>query len=425
MKQKKKSPKLLPFSFTFFFLALLVIVFVLIRTIHFPERLDFSTDQATASSAVLEMVRNHHPVLIGPRFTLEYNGRYMFFGPLPYYFQTPFMILGNFDPIKSSYLFMMFRSLMVIPIYFGTKKLINKNAAITFSILFTLLPFFVDYTSFLWNPNFQLVLSPILVYLMGVFKEKKSLINFFWLSLVMGCLLEYHFIFIFIIFILGAFYFLIQKLNWRYFFIFILGLILGMGPLILFDLRNNFYETRTLLIFIQHFKEVLPGPGKVSGQDPHYLLPFVFFGALLLIYLIRKYLSPKVNLLIFLSLLALCLFIYLPIPAHGYGMPNNWNYLDELKVHQIIMSQNVINFNIANLIYDPQAAVQKYLLEKDNVEFNNNYLSNDYLFVLSTPKDYLNDPAFELKKLQPAEQVQSWTINNYYNLYLAHRLPKN
>ena len=128
---------------------------------------------------------------------------------------------------------------------------------------------------------------------------------------------------------------------------------------------------------------------------------------------------------LFLVLLIWCLFIYIPVPTHGYGMPNNWNFPDEQKAEEIIIKNKPVNFNVANLIYDPQAAVQKYLLKKDNIEFNDNYLSNDYLFILSTPKDYLSDPAFEIKNLQPAEQIGVWKINDYYNLYLAHRLPKN
>src|SRR5581483_9215919 len=129
------------------------------------------------------MVRNHHPVLIGPRFTLEYNGRFMFFGPASYYFQTPFMLLGNFDPVISSFLFTLFAALMIIPLYIGVNNLAGKRTAELMIIIFSLLPFFINYSNFLWNPNFQFVLLPILVWLMGRLRQNSTRLNFFWLFL--------------------------------------------------------------------------------------------------------------------------------------------------------------------------------------------------------------------------------------------------
>lgn len=400
-----------------------ILVFILVRSIHFPERLDFSTDQATSSAAVLEMVRNHDPVLIGPRFTLEYKARYMFFGPLPYYFQTPFMVMGGFDPIPSSYLFMLFASLMLMPLYFGTKYLINKKAALLFCTGYSLLPFFVNYSGFLWNPNFQFILLPVLVWLMGRFKKFSTNLNFFWVSLVLGMLLEFHFIFIFIILGFVIFYFCVIKVGWKKLILFILGLVLGMSPLILFDLRNDFYETKTVLIFIRHWREVLPSPGSVSSGDPHYFLPFAFFAVLLIIYFLRRYISYTLVIGCFGILVVWCLVLYLPTPTHGYGMVADWSYLDEEKAHQIIKAKNVKNFNVVNLGYDTIAEVQKYLLKEDNIVINYyDYWYNDYLYIISDRQEFLNDPAYEVKNINPGQVIQKWDINDRYKLYLVEKI---
>jgi hypothetical protein len=409
-------------------LVLLTILYIAIRTVHFNLHLDFSTDQATSSSQVLDIVRKREPILIGPRFTLEYNGRYTFFGPAPYYFQMIFLLLGDFEPIMSSYYFMLFSALMIFPLFLGMKLLINQKAAFFMVIFYSLLPFFLNYSRFLWNPNSQFVLLPLLVLLMGIFHKKKNVLAFFILSLSLGIILEFHYIFSLIILGLLIYYFFILKLGIKYFLVFIAGIILGMSPLIVFDLRNHFYISQTIYLFIQHWQEVILPTVVSSGAghgDPHYRVSFVFFGLVILSYFLRKIINLSFLVCLFLVLLFWSSYLYFPKPNQAYGMSKNWNYLYELKAHEIIKKENPLNYNVANLIYDPQAEVQKYLNKKDNIKMNDeSYLSNDYLFVLSSKRDVLIDPAFEIKNLLPAKIIKTWSINKDYNLYLARRTPK-
>lgn len=105
-------------------------------------------------------------------------------------------------------------------------------------------------------------------------------------------------------------------------------------------------------------------------------------------------------------------------------MAREWNFVYEKKVNEIIMAQNLKNYNIANLVYDTPSAVQKYLLRIHNAVdgLSQDYWSNRYLFILSSARyDFMRDPAYEVHTFTPSDRIRTWRINNRYSLYLLRR----
>lgn len=189
----------------------LILTAVFVRSIHFPYHLNFSTDQASHAARSLEIFRNKEFTLIGPSISFNFIGRELFTGSIFYYFQLIFLLLGNFDPFVSSYFYMLFSALMIIPLYFGVKMLSGKNSAIFLSILYSLLPFYIDFSRFLWNPNFQFSLTPILILFIGLFAKYKKSIYLFLAGLTSGILLLFHYQYFVII--LGLIvYYLVRRL---------------------------------------------------------------------------------------------------------------------------------------------------------------------------------------------------------------------
>lgn len=406
-------------------LICLIIIFIIIRSFHFSERLNFSTDQGLFSAKALEIYQERKPTLIGPKFTFEYQGKHMFQGPLVYYFFLLFLLPANFDPIRASYLFVVFCSLMTIPLFVGLKTLFNKKAAYIGVVLFAFLPFFINFTQFLWNPTLQLSLLPVVIFLWAKFKQNRIARNFFVLSVGLGLILQFHYSLLMIIFGFLVYFFLVLKLGFKYFLLFLLGILLGMFPLIIFELRNNFYNLKTLYLVLTHFNEAanLASPNRFSF--PHYYSSLAFFIVVIFSKYLSKLLSYKKILFMTSLLILIDLMIYLPRPSHAYGMSKNWNYLDELMVHEIIVKENPENFRVVNFVYDTHAEVQVFLLKKDSYKMDfYSYNTNDYLFVITEDANFLNDPAFEIKSFLPAQLLKSWKINNQYNLYLAHRIPQ-
>ncbi len=198
-------------------LALLILVGVLIRSLHFQEYLNFSSDQATSSMKSLEIWKNKEITLVGiPITSYQYQGRQLFIGSTTYYFQLIFLLVGKFDPLISSYIFSIFSCLMMLPLFIGTKMLIDKRSGYILTILYALLPLYKNYTSFLWNPNFQFSLSPLLVLSMGLYQKYQSKKFIILTGLLMGLLLTFHYQFIVVV--IGVIIYYIYKREKKSFF---------------------------------------------------------------------------------------------------------------------------------------------------------------------------------------------------------------
>src|SRR6267154_2545671 len=103
-------------------LFLFILIFIFVRSVYFTEHLNFSDDQGIQATEILQDFREHKIPLIGNRASSpNYQGHFIYQGPAYYYMYFPFLFLTNFEPISSSYLFMLFCAFMVIPLYFGMK----------------------------------------------------------------------------------------------------------------------------------------------------------------------------------------------------------------------------------------------------------------------------------------------------------------
>ncbi len=404
-------------SYEIFLLITIALIFIIIRSIHFPLYVNFAQDQAVFSIEALKIARDKSLSLIGPAISLNVEGRQIFQGPAIYYFQLLFLKLGTYNPLVASYLFMIFSALMIFPLYYGVKLLVNKKVAFIIITLYTLLPYYINYTRFLWNPNFQLSLLPLLILLMGIFKKTRRKLIFLLISISAGFLLQFHYQFIVIIIGLLIYYFVRLRVKYYYLAIFVIGLLIGFFPLILFEIRHNFYNLQTIVFYIYHSKSSSP----INLKEGHYFLSISLFSFIVLFSLI-----PKLNrffLILFTALFFYSLMMYLPKPAQSFRTIKNWSYPDEEKVYQIIKMEKLSNFNIVNLSYDSKAMVQKYFLQRDNYHIDfDNYHDNKFLFVVNSDDTFMNNPAYEVNTFIPSIVIQKWQINPFHNLYLLERI---
>ena len=241
------------------YIFLIILLGLIIRSLNFSYFLNFSTDQALFATKSLEIWKNKEITLVGPPISYSYFGRNLFQGSITYYFQLLFLLPAKFDPIISSYLFMIFSVFMGIPLYYGVKILISKKSALLILILYNFLPFYIDYSRFLWNPNFQFSLTPLLILFMGFFKKENKSFLLFTVGFLAGLLSLFHYQYLIIIFGLGIYYFFIKKNSLRNLFMFLVGIIGGFLPMIVFELKNNFYNLQTLFFYLNNInKKILP-----------------------------------------------------------------------------------------------------------------------------------------------------------------------
>lgn len=410
-------------------LVLLIAAFILLRSVYFTDHLNFSADQAEQSMDVLQYYRDHKIPLIGnPINSTVYEGHYMYQGPGYYYLLFPFLLVTDFEPISSSYLFMLFCAVMIVPLYFGMKFLVNTRAAILMALIYTMAPYYLNYTRFHWNPNYQLALLPLVILLMGLYKKKKSKKIFLLLAILLGFLFQFHYQFIVVILGIAVYYFIIRKESPKLLFHFFGGLLIGVAPLLIFEMRHDFYNIQTLYLLLTNYDKVTKAGGITT---PHYYLSLSFMALVCLLGLLQNKLPKKRQFVLLSVALGVTLFMWSAItnfqkPTTAFwSYAPNWQYEDEYKVYEIIKDSKLENYNVANLTYyNTKASVVKYLLKRDNVNINyDDYYGNKYLFVIKDSNtDLFDTMSYEVAFFKPSKLLQKWELNERYNLYLLERL---
>lgn len=410
---------------TVLFLSIFVVLFIFIRSINYVYHLNWSGDQASFAIEALKIYRTKTLTLIGPQISANLQGRFVFQGPAIYYMLLFFMLLGRFDPVATSYLFMLFCATMIVPLFIGVRKLINEKAAWLMVIIYSFVPYYVNYTRFIWNSTFLLSLLPILILFMGMYKETKKTVYFFLMAIWLGLLFQFHYQFFLVVGGIFLYYFLFKKEKWQNIIFFILGIAIGFSPLILFELKHGFYNLKTMILFAQNWSKV-DRPGGLTM--PHYYISISFMAILAIIGLLAKKIKkiPYKYFSLFALLIAIYSFyLYLPIPPHAFWAPATpWNYLAEKKAYDIIRSTNLKNnFNVANLAYyDTPAVVIKYFMKRDHYRIDyEDYYHNSYLFVITQGDKYLTNPAYEIGTFNPKNILKKWKINERFDMLLLKR----
>lgn len=412
----------------YLFVIVFIILFATIRDLHFADHLNFSTEQAEFSLKALDLWESKNIELIGPPISFRLDGRYVFQGSITYYAMIPFLLAGGKDPVTSSYLLMLFAAVGIVPLFLGTKKLIDQNAAIIMSALYALAPMYIDYTRFFWNPNFQLILTPWLIFALSLFvgaKKHRALLSGL-CGVLSGVFLLFHYQYVLVIIGLLTFIaFVSKKQKGVLVSAYLAGTVIGFSPMLIFEIRNEFYNFQTILLFLQHLGSVLPKNS--STLTAHYFLAPSLFLVILALYFSKDRLDTRIMTIGIVTLALFSFWTYGQKPAQGFGMAENWNITDEEVAFEIIANERVTsdieNYNVANLIYNTTSQVQRYFHRINNLSLDTDYYKNEYLYVLTQKDrtDYLEDAAYEVNTFQPSTLIDTWEINETYAMHLLQR----
>lgn len=405
-------------------LILLIILSIFFHLFNFTDRLNFSTDQAKFALKSLEIWDSGKISLIGPSTSFNLEGREIFQGGVIYYMFLIFLFLGNLDPVNSSLIFAVFSVITGTALYFGLSMIFGKQKSLLITALYLLLPIFINYTNFLWNPNFQLSMLPIFFLILGFCKKTKNLFLILLAGFWLGFLTMFHYQMAigWLLLILWLKFYL--KIPVSQILLFILGGSIGFSPILLFEIRNNFYNFNTILFFLQNFSK-LSGSGSFSLSATHY---YISLSLIILVIAVSslKHVSTKLLAALITLLVLYDAISFIPNPTQGFGMAKNWKYENEKMVSEIVKSQNLDNYNFTNLEYDSLYYVQKYLnCVNGNKDKITDYWDNQNLFaVINKEEKPEDDPAYEVQVVKPFEVINSWDINPSYKLYQLKKASK-
>jgi len=239
------------------FIVLATIIFFWLRLPQvLTNQIPFVFDMGRDHIWVRNMVELKRPTLIGPWGSLAG----IYFGPAWYYLLAIPYILTSGDP-RGSVIWVMLINLVVL--LFGAKfikKEISKKAAILFAFLFALSPQNINITTSPFHANIlPLTMMAMLWSMYQFLKGKKHLL---WIG-ALATSLNFHFepatgVFTTLTLIL----FLIwqrKKINLKALSLSGFSFFLPFIPQLIFELRHNFIQSRSLLLYFQGQNESLKG----------------------------------------------------------------------------------------------------------------------------------------------------------------------
>lgn len=202
----------------------------------------FMNDTARDTLRALRIWQGKELTLIGASASFsEKTAREIFFGSAYLYTAIAGMLVSGFSPlgavIPNTLLFT-----LSIPVFYFLARRFSKDKffILLATALYALSPVTVTHARFFWNPNLLIPISVFFWYLTTSSKESKHYVLKLLLSgILAGVMFNFHYFAAIPIFLFGLYLLISRKFDELIYQGF--GFFLGSLPLIIFELRNNFY----------------------------------------------------------------------------------------------------------------------------------------------------------------------------------------
>jgi hypothetical protein len=234
---------------------ILLISFCYLRFYNLDKRIIFDWDQEHYAYEIKNIIQNHKFTLIGPRAN---NDKGFFLGPYFTYLMLPFYLMTNLHPAGSIIFVILYNLVFFFFSFFFINKIFGFKQAFLFLFLWNINDLLIGYDTIPWWP----ILIPLGViitwYWLDRIERKNVFKDWFILGISLGFFLNMHFQFIFMVYYslvyLAIFVISKKKFIWRNLAGLFTGFVLTFLPLVLFDLRHNFLNSKLFFnFFVQSF----------------------------------------------------------------------------------------------------------------------------------------------------------------------------
>ena len=405
---KKIFEKIISKENVIFFVILALAI--LVRFYNFSNRVTFGPEQAISLITSGEMIKGKFSLLGQENVQrITSDGHKIFSGSLFTYSLIPPQIIFKFEilPITAWFTFLNITTGLVL--FFLVKKIHSKKTAVFALILFLFNYLMIYHSLFIWILNYLPLVGILTYYFLYEFKSRQSYKYAVILGLLtgIGFSLEYlYLIFAAITFILICKY-AVKRLKTG--IIFIISALIPNLPLLLFDIRHDFYHFRTLAGYTM---DVFRGKA-FSGFAYYDLLPIVplvfIVLAVFLEKLYRRHKALTVGLLIgYLVLNFESGWVSLNKPT---GMPADLTVPNIMKAAAAIANDGPKNYNVAVINdFDTRGHVLRYPLEfiyNSHPNDQENYPGSSMLYVLSpTGYNFSGDVPWEISSFRENQIVK-------------------
>lgn len=204
--------------------------------------------------ASLRILKNKEITAIGPPLSFgQYGTREIYFSSLTYYMGVLGLLLFNKNVLGPIYINIFLMVAGIFYFYKLAKLFFDEKKSLWATIIFSLSPVIVAHLRFFWNPNFIISISLIYWYYYFLSLKKNKKINYLLSGFLAGILFHFHYFVIFTVLISLIF---LTKKNLRNSLFFILTFSITISPLILFEIKNQFYLSNAFLYNIAINKNI-------------------------------------------------------------------------------------------------------------------------------------------------------------------------
>jgi 4-amino-4-deoxy-L-arabinose transferase-like glycosyltransferase len=185
-----------------------------------------------------------------------------FLGPIYYYMMAPFLWIWRYDPVGPAVMVAIFGIVTVFLVYLITMRFFDKTAGVAAAALYAVSSLVIVYSRSSWNPNVMPFFTLVTLYLLYLAAKKENKKYFIGVGILLGIILQLHYLGTFVAVIIALFTFLsaflkksasvmqlVKRWMTNYISIF-LGFLIGFSPFLAFEIKNNFPNLRTIFGFI-------------------------------------------------------------------------------------------------------------------------------------------------------------------------------
>ncbi|MGA3291890.1 MAG: glycosyltransferase family 39 protein [Candidatus Microgenomates bacterium] len=244
----KKYLKYLP-------IVLILALAFFLRVYKAKELFNYDHDNDLAFWIVKDVLVNHHLRLIGQQTSV--TG--VFIGALFYYLQIPFYLIGKMDSYPTVFLTVILGTFSVFSFYFVFSKIFGKKVGLIGALIYAVSQLIV------FSDREVVPTMPVMVwtvwYLYDLFliykgKQKTGFILFG----ILIALIWHINLALYVISPLAVLAWILskKKIQWRYFFLGIGLLIVLSAPLIIFEARHNFQQTKAVIASVTTNRNLIP-----------------------------------------------------------------------------------------------------------------------------------------------------------------------
>jgi 4-amino-4-deoxy-L-arabinose transferase-like glycosyltransferase len=215
--------------------------------------LNFHTDIARDYLVLEEIVTTKKPTLIGPR-----SGGIpgVFHGPLWFYVNLPAFIIGNGNPAVVAWFWIVLSVAGIATTYYFGKKLFDEKTALLAALLLSVYSIF--YTRSLFNPFGAVLFFPVFFYLFWQYIKNGKFVYLISALFTLGIIMQFQIAFGAPILFLTFIYHLTVIFKKKK-FVHLLAygiLLIPLSTYILFDIRHDFLQMRSVIQYISNKQDV-------------------------------------------------------------------------------------------------------------------------------------------------------------------------